>query len=433
MFLKSKLLWAIASIVFLSCNGTNIGLPVRVKYQWINIDYQFETPEARQSAIDSGVFVPGNPRPIDVDLYDDDASNHRIFVTTPTYFPGTPATLSVITNNTSENPTLAPYPSWEWHEDAQSCQSNRVLSVFRIQIDECGRLWVLDTGAINFTPTCPPQILAFNLTNNALIHQYEIPSSQLQDNSLLTLPVVDIRDKTCANTFIYVADTRSFSIIVYDVDNNLSWKVSDKTMYPVPDFGTVCVDGSQFELMDGIQGMALSPYTGQDRVLFYHAFSSNTEQWIWTSKLRNATTESNPKDFHLYCGRRNTQSSPMAIDKRGVYYFGLASDTSLNCWNTRTAYEERNIYEIYKNKNTLQYITGLKIITRKYTKSEEIWLANTRVERIASGPSNSSVINFRVQKASLTGFNGCSKVKQAKTCIESFGRCRNCYNCVIKD
>lgn len=406
-----------------------------LKYEWANIDYQFLTPDDRVSAISSGEFVPGNARPIDVDVYYDEYKNQKIFITTPRFTKGIPASLGVITNNALATPVLTPYPSWDWYHNPQACKTNRLLSVFRIKIDECGRLWILDTGSISFVQTCPPQILAFNLTNNALIHRYEIPSNQIQSNSLLTLPVVDVRDtNSCLGTFVYIADTRGFGIIVHDVDNKASWRVSDKTMYAVPDFGTMCVAGSQFELMDGIQGMALSPYEqGQDRVLFYHALASNTEQWVWTSKLRNRTAGSNPNYFHLYCGRRKTQSSPMAIDKNNIAYFGLAGDTSLNCWNAKNSYEGKNIERIYRNTDTLQYITGLKIITNKCTDEEEIWLINTRVERIVSGPTNSSTINYRVQKASLNGFTDCSKIKQPKSYVEYFKDCRSCYNCVVKD
>lgn len=42
--------------------------------------------------------------------------------------------------------------------------------------------------------------------------------------------------------------------------------------------------------MDGILGLALSPYVpGQDRTLYYHAMSSPTENYVSTAYLRNRT------------------------------------------------------------------------------------------------------------------------------------------------
>jgi len=39
------------------------------------------------------------------------------------------------------------------------------------QIDECGRLWVLDTGKIGSDIICQPQLLAFDLNTVSGLHQ----------------------------------------------------------------------------------------------------------------------------------------------------------------------------------------------------------------------------------------------------------------------
>lgn len=59
--------------------------------------------------------------------------------------------------------------------------------------------------------------------------------------------------------------------------------------------------------MDGILGAALSPYSpNEDRKLFYHAMSSPTENWVYTSLIRNQSRfqdnpESSPEIFHVGC------------------------------------------------------------------------------------------------------------------------------------
>ena len=47
------------------------------------------------------------------------------------------------------------------------------------QIDQCGRLWVLDSGMVDIFEkepkmVCPPQILIFNLKDNTLVGEYLI-------------------------------------------------------------------------------------------------------------------------------------------------------------------------------------------------------------------------------------------------------------------
>ncbi|KAK4874681.1 hypothetical protein RN001_014041 [Aquatica leii] len=411
-------------------------------FEWINTEFDYPSLEARQDAINSGEFIERVSRPSDIDVYYDENEEPKYFLTFPRTGRGTPVTLGTMTDKIlNDSPVIAPYPSWEWHQNLNQCSQKRIVSVFRIKIDECQRLWVLDTGVIIGTPLrCPPQILAFDLKTNTLIHQYEIPASQVQSTSVFNLPVVDVRDsKTCKGTFVYAADTRGFGLIVHDVDNKASWRITDKTMHANSDFGTLCIDGSRYEIMDGIQGMALSPHQKEkDRVLFYHALASNSEQYVWTSQIRNrtaflTTTSPNPDIFHMYCGRRDTQSFPMVINKHGIAYFGLSDYTSFNCWNTRAPYRKRNIHELYKNPVTLQYINGLKLITRR-NGDEEIWLINSRLRRVVSGPSNSTEINFRVQMGEVKAFEDkCYQSWSSMECVGEFNNCRSCYNCVVND
>lgn len=57
--------------------------------------------------------------------------------------------------------------------------------------------------------------------------------------------------------------------------------------------------------MDGVLGMSISPYKpGEDRILYYHAMSSPTENWVRTSDLRNRSyivehEGSVPEIFHV--------------------------------------------------------------------------------------------------------------------------------------
>lgn len=125
-------------------------------------------------------------------------------------------------------------------------------------------------------------------------------------------PVVDVRDAhaKCKDTFVYIADCQTYSIIVHDVQRHVAWRATDKTMYPYPNYGTFDILGDSFDLMDGVLGMSITPYKpGEDRILFYHAMSSPTENWVRTSDLRNQSRfihdpQSSPEIFHVckrYC------------------------------------------------------------------------------------------------------------------------------------
>lgn len=64
----------------------------------------------------------------------------------------------------------------------------------------------------------------------------------------------------------YIADVTSFSVLVFDLQNDRSWRVQNKLFFPCPTYGTHTIQGDTFDLMDGVFGMALSPrpnYSGK--------------------------------------------------------------------------------------------------------------------------------------------------------------------------
>lgn len=74
---------------------------------------------------------------------------------------------------------------------------------------------------------------------------------------------MDVRDPPptgqCANTMAYLADVQTFSILVFDLRRNHSWRVQNKLFYPCPAYGTYTIAGESFDLMDGLFAMSLSP------------------------------------------------------------------------------------------------------------------------------------------------------------------------------
>ncbi|KAB0793471.1 hypothetical protein PPYR_13091 [Photinus pyralis] len=381
---------------------------VTAVYQWTNLEYDYPSESARRQAINSKEFVPENGFPIDVDVHYTKNKN-KIFVTVPRFQNGIPATLGLITPRSyNGNPVLAPYPSWSWHQNLKRCPRDRIVSVFRVKIDECQRLWIIDDGRMEDQRVCPPQILAFDLKTDQLVHRYEIPGDLLQSNSILVNIVPDVRDPrgSCVDTFVYVADCQAMALIVHDVQRGTSWRIIDKTFYPNPFFGTYNIAGQSFDIMDGLMGLDLSPYKpGQDRILYYHAMSSGSEQWVYTSYIRNQSmflqdTSPAPEIFHVYSGQRQSQVPGMAIDRNGIAYFGLASDLSMNCWNTAVEYGTNNIGVLAQDNIALQFPSNVKVITNLLDK-QELWFITMRFQRVATGTLNFSETNFRVMAGKL--------------------------------
>nr|CAD7404767.1 unnamed protein product [Timema cristinae] len=170
----------------------------------------------------------------------------RVFLTLPRLRSGVAATLATIPRadlqgQTGNAPTLQAYPNWQWHRAEANCSG--LISVYRARADRCDRLWVLDSGIMNslesYTPVCPPKIVAFDLRTDRLVKSYEFPRASLRLNSLLTNLVIDYQGgQSCDDALIYISDTASPGIVVYDARRDVSWRVTHTSMWPSPDHAT---------------------------------------------------------------------------------------------------------------------------------------------------------------------------------------------------
>ena len=205
---------------------------------------------------------------------------------------GIPASLSAIDLPAfTQSPALPPYPNWQAHTSTTNPDCNRLLSVYRMVIDECNRLWVIDSGIINaltnLQQLCPPKLVAFDLTTDQQILTFPFPPEQVLQGSLHTNLVVDIRNNECNRAFVYVMDVWRNGLLVFDMARGISWRTTNYLYNPDPFASDYTYKGLNFQWTDGIFGSTLSPLNkpAGDRVLFYHPMSSFNVSDI-TSKFR---------------------------------------------------------------------------------------------------------------------------------------------------
>ncbi|XP_021693794.1 major royal jelly protein 1 [Aedes aegypti] len=402
------------------------GKQLRWVTQWKSLDFVFSSPREREEALASRRFIPENCIPLDMDVdYHSNALRSRVFVTVPRFIEGIPATLGIISQQQgASGPLIEPYPNAAIQATPEDGRCQGIVSVFRTMIDECNRLWVVDTGKIGDRRICLPKIVAFDLRTDQIIHQYQIPANRLTcDVSLLVSILVDVRDPpptgTCSSTMIYAADVTGSGIIVYDMARGKSWRVTNKLMNPNPDHGTFNIANESFDLMDGVISMALSPKAPSDftfnsaygvsgnrptvlndRLLFFHALASVSENAVRTSVLHNDTMWAQdvgamPRAFRVI-GRRTSQTAAEAMDSNGNLFFGLLNQMAIACWDSTTNYNPNNFRIVSQNQDTLQFPSGVKIV-RNRKGIEELWVMSCRFQKIMTGSFNKNETNFRVQ------------------------------------
>lgn len=184
--------------------------------------------------------------------------------------------------------------------------------------------------------------------------------------------------------------------------------------HPDPNFSTISVAGESFELMDGIFNFALSPrknlgfplsYEKQDnRFIYFHALASGTENSVPLRIINDASiweidNNALSRTFRVI-GSRNIQtpgglmyisdechvdtkshhySKAEAMDSNGNLFFVLVNPMALVCWDSSTPYTIDNIKVIYRDDETLQFASGVKIV-RNAIGIEELWIITNRFQ-----------------------------------------------------
>lgn len=115
---------------------------------FVDEDELENTKKTEQRSALNADYVAYNNVPMGVTHYRD-----RLFITVPRRRPGIPATLNYVSVKASplSSPTLRAYPSYELNELPRAGATQpHIVSVYRLRVDGCNRLWFVDTGALEY-------------------------------------------------------------------------------------------------------------------------------------------------------------------------------------------------------------------------------------------------------------------------------------------
>uniref|UniRef100_A0A1A9WGF2 Bee-milk protein n=1 Tax=Glossina brevipalpis TaxID=37001 RepID=A0A1A9WGF2_9MUSC len=402
-------------------------------YEGCNIEFAFPSEKERLSALATGKYDPDSPIPIDVDVYfpiiivimiliisffffpgsnsSDAYVEPQIFITIPRFADGVPYSLAMLSNVLRPNGSeFTAYPDYYWHNShGQDCDG--ITSVYRIQIDSCNRMWVLDSGEIDFVQHCAPQLIVFDLATKTLVHRYRLPTDVFRtSSSRFVTPLIDVIDYPplgdCKKAFVYLADALSYALVVYDVQKGKSWRISNKYTLADPDFATLTIAGESFELTDGIFGLTVTPPNlgFKRRMLYFHSLCSDAQIAVPLDVINNETLwihgiTSSLEEFVLL-GRRGVQCATSAMTSHGFLLCGFLNPIAIVGWNIRTPYITSNRIILAENPHTLQFVSGLKVI-RNPTGKEEVWMLSNRLQKSFVGTMNYHEINYRIQRCGV--------------------------------
>ncbi|KAJ8984320.1 hypothetical protein NQ317_012538 [Molorchus minor] len=376
--------------LILCCNIFGI-LSFEIVNQWnlLNFDLPYDVgPEISDIRLENTVFTGL------------EMSEDRFFIATPRLRAGVPATLSTISRNTprGSSPILRAYPDWSMHGVLRGdLNCSGLISVYRIKTDSCQRLWVLDSGVVtsidDFRMVCPPKIVIFDIHTDQIVRTIVLPRQVARTNSLLTNLIIDEEVQgACDSAFVYMSDTASPGIVVYDARSERSWRLFDPSFFPDPDFGNYNIEGETFTLMDGVVGLAHSPYLG---ILFYQPLATDRIFSIPTSAITKGPQAEFEQLPVSLVGRKSSQGLGITVNVNDdTLYFSPMTETSVASWNPVT---NRQTVLAHDPKR-LQFLAEMR-----WKPDGSIWVLSTRFQKFFKRTISPSEVNLRLIRIPADG------------------------------
>jgi hypothetical protein len=207
-------------------------------YGWNQIDYKFPSNQTRNRQLTTKEFIPENNVITGIKVL-----GGRMFLTVPRWREGIPSSLNYVdftpmtgkegqevNQETPNGPPLIPYPSWEMN---QLGNCNAFQYIQSMEIDQFGRMWVLDIGRVHIFTTpvnkCPPKLVLIDLAKDEILHTYQFPADVVSptSNFLNDITVGCLLKDEC---FAYISDALDSKVIVYDLKDDRSWFVRHASM-----------------------------------------------------------------------------------------------------------------------------------------------------------------------------------------------------------
>ncbi|EDW06433.1 protein yellow [Drosophila mojavensis] len=392
-------LLGLLGLLLLLAGHAHAAYKLQERYSWNQLDFAFPSERLKDQAIASGDYIPQNALPVGVEHF-----GNRLFVTVPRWRDGIPATLTYINmdRSLSGSPELIPYPDWR-SNTAGDC-ANSITTAYRIKVDECARLWVLDTGTVGIgnttTNPCPYAVNVFDLTTNTRIRRYELRPEDTNPNTFIANIAVDV-GKTCDDAMAYFSDELGYGLITYSWEQNKSWRFSAHSyFFPDPLRGDYNIAGLNFQWgEEGIFGMALSPIRSDGyRTLYFSPLASHRQFAVSTRILRDESrTEDSYHDFIALDERGpNSHTTARVMSDDGIELFNLIDQNAVGCWHSSMPYTPQFHGIVDRDDVGLVFPADVKIDENK-----NVWVLSDRMPVFLLSDLDYNDVNFRIYTAPL--------------------------------
>lgn len=362
-------------------------------FQWTTIDYNWPTQAARETAILTGNYVPLNNAINGIRVYD-----NKIFVTVPRFKPGVPSTLNTLINAhpqkhfLTSRTVLQPYPRWEMQTEGNCTAFQKVQN---IEVDpKTGLMFVIDTGGRKYG--CPAKLVIYDVKRDVELHRHMFPDDVVsRDTNYLNDLVMDYVNGRVE--YLYITNTREFTIVVYDIKADKSYKFRDASMMPEPNKTNVKVLNDIVHVTSGVNGIAIS---ANFEYVYYSPIAGTGLYQIPTKVLRDSN--SNFTAHVRKVGDKPSQGDGMIMSTKNSLYFSVLAKNAVAMWElhrdiTKYGSEDAVMMDTLTyeaNDPTMEWVDSLALDSFGY-----LWFTTSRLQLYLNKQLTNDSINFRIWRA----------------------------------
>ena len=258
--------------------------------------------------------------------------HNRIFVNYPRWGDNVAFSVAEITSGQA-----VPYPNSSLNRLNLKDTAHSLVCVQSVVMDARDRLWILDTGSIQFTRPVAggPKLIAVDLKTNQVVRKIAFPPSVCLPTSYLNDVRFDLSRGKAGYAFMTdSSDTGPNAIIVVDLATGKSWRrlsdhpsVKHESLVPLVQDGTPKGQRLVIRLPHkqpknptfGSDGIALSP---DGKTLYYCALIGHHHYSVSADALVNPSfTDGEVAATVSDLGARNFASDGLLCDTSGRLYF----------------------------------------------------------------------------------------------------------------
>ena len=332
-------------LVLAGCQSSNdaprAAVPVAPNADEAQLARSVQGPERRVGRIDPVALFAG-PMPTGVAV----SRQGRLFVNFPRW--GDPVKFTVAEVRDGK---AVPYPSEEMNRLETSKQTDTLVSVQSVVIDGRDRLWILDTGSINFQPVTAggPQLLCVALTTNDVVKRIQFPIDVALPTTYLNDVRFDLGRGAEGMAFITdSSDSGPNGIIVVDLATGESWrKLHDHPSTKADPNFVPTVEGEplmarvpgqpEAYVKIGSDGIAIDP---KNNVLYYCPLASRRLHSVNLDALANRDMPDDQVAQSVQdLGEREFASDGLECDNQGRLYLTDYENNAIRRRNPDGRYE----------------------------------------------------------------------------------------------